>query len=174
VAAGSGLADLFSSANAQLPPPGHVTVLDLVGDGGLSGALALAQAVHLLSQLNAPADHPRLVQIELPSTMSVPPPVAARLGRLFRAARERNAALGISADSAPAITQLSGSGPLLSTVLAFATSNPVEADRLRDLLGPTAPILLDPPGSVPSPDEPTWVVLRDLQGRLGQVRLDAW
>jgi hypothetical protein len=174
LAAGSGLSDLFSHSTAQLPPPGHVTVLDLAGDGGLSAALALAQAVHLLSQLNAPADHPRLVQIDLPSAMSVPPPVAARLGRLLRAARERNAALGVSADSAQAITELSASGPLLSTVLAFATSNPVEADRLRDLLGSAAPILVDPPGAVASPDEPTWVVMRDLEGRLGQVRLDAW
>jgi hypothetical protein len=33
---------------------------------------------------------------------------------------------------------------------------------------------VDPPGAVASPDEPTWVVMRDLEGRLGQVRLDAW
>jgi hypothetical protein len=59
-------------------------------------------------------------------------------------------------------------------VFAFATSNPVEADLLRDLLGSSAPILLNPPGAVPTSDEPTWVVMRDLHGRLGQVRLDAW
>jgi hypothetical protein len=174
IAGGSGLTDLFRMPNEQLPPPGHVTVLDLVGDGGLSSALALAQAAQLLGQLNAPADHPRLVQIDLPSTLTVPAPLAATLGRLFRAARERNAALGISAESAQAVTDLGGAGSLLSTVFAFATSNPVEADRLRDLLGSSAPILVNPPGAVATPDDPTWVVMRDLQGRLGQVRLDAW
>ncbi len=174
IAGGGGLSDLFRMPNEQLPPPGHVTVLDLFGDGGLSSALALAQAAQLISQLNAPADHPRLVQLDLPSTASVPAPIAASLGRLFRAARRRNAALGISAESAQAVTDLGGTGSLLSTVFAFATSNPVEADRLRDLLGPSAPILVNPPGAVATADEPTWVVLRDLQGRLGQVRLDAW
>jgi hypothetical protein len=174
VAAGGGLADLFRMPSEHLPPPGHVAVLDLVGDGGLSSALALAQAVHLLGQLNAPADHPRLVHIDLPSTVTVPPPLAARLGRLFRAARKRNAALGVSADSAQLVTDLSGTGSLLSTVFAFATSNPVEADRLRELFGSGAPILLNPPGAVASPEQPTWVLMRDLQGRVGQVRLDAW
>ncbi len=173
VAGGGGLGDLFRPSSTQLPRPGHVTVLDLAGDGGLSTALGLAQAVQLLSQLNAPADHPRLVHIDLPSTVTLPPPLAARLGRLFRAARKRNAALGVSADSAQLITDLSGTGSLLSTVFAFATSNPVEADLLRDLLGSSAPILLNPPGAVPTPDDPTWVVMRDLHGRLGQVRLDA-
>jgi hypothetical protein len=157
-----------------LPPPGHVTVLDLAADGGLSSAMALAQAAQLLSQLNAEADHPRLVQIDLPSTLTVPPPLAAWLGRLFRSARKWNAALGLSADSAQTVTDISGAGSLLSTVFAFATSNPVEADRLRDLLGSGAPILLNPPGATATADEPTWVVMRDLQGRLGQVRLDGW
>ncbi|HEY2297489.1 MAG TPA: hypothetical protein VGH43_07155 [Jatrophihabitans sp.] len=174
VAAGSGLMDLFRTPGEQLPPPGHVTILDLAGDGGLSNAVALAHAAQLLGQLNTPADHPRLVQIDLPSTMTVPPPLAARLGRLFRTARKRNTALGVSADGAQVIADLSGSGSLLSTVLTFATSNPVEADRLRDLLGSEAPILLNPPGAVATADEPTWVVMRDLHGRLGQVRLDAW
>jgi hypothetical protein len=114
------------------------------------------------------------VHIELPSTVTVPAPLAARIGRVFRAARKRNAALGISADSAQVVTDLSGTGSLLSTVFAFATSNPVEADKLRDLLGSSAPILLNPPGAVVSAEDPTWVLMRDLQGRLGQVRLDAW
>jgi hypothetical protein len=174
VTGGGGLTDLFRMPSEQLPPPGHVTVLDLFGEGGLSSALALAQAAHLLSQLNAPADHPRLVQIDLPSTVTLPQPVAARLGRLFRAARKRNAAIGVSADSAQVVTDLSGTGSLLSTVFAFATSNPVEADRLRDLLGASAPILVNPPGASATADDPTWVVMRDVQGRLGQVRLDSW
>lgn len=174
IAAGSGLTDLFRMSSEQLPPPGHVTVLDLSGSGGLSNALALAQAAQVLSQLTAPADHPRLVHIDLPSTVTMPPPVAAGLGRLFRAARKRNAAVGVSADSPELVTDVSGAGSLLSTVFAFATSNPVEADRLRDLLGSGAPILVNAPGAVATADEPTWVVMRDLQGRLGQVRLDAW
>jgi hypothetical protein len=174
LASGSGLGDLFRISGQHLPPPGHVTVLDLSGDGGPSNLLALAQAAQLLGQLNTPADHPRLVHIDLPSTVSLPPPLAAGLGRLFRAARKRNAAVGLSADSAQVITDLSGTGSLLSTVFAFATSNPVEADKLRDLLGAGAPVLLNAPGAVATADEPTWVVMRDLQGRLGQVRLDAW
>src|SRR6478672_8745788 len=36
VVSGSGLTDLFRTSSEQLPPPGHVTVLDLAGDGGLS------------------------------------------------------------------------------------------------------------------------------------------
>jgi post-segregation antitoxin (ccd killing protein) len=170
---GGGLMDLFSGGE-QMPPPGHVTVFDLFGDGGLSSALGLAQAGQLLSQLATPADHPRLIQIDLPSTVTVPPPLASRLSRVFRAARERNAALGLSAESAQVVTDLSGTGSLLSTVFAFATSNPVEADRLRDLLGSAAPILVNPPGAVATADDPTWVVMRDLEGRLGQVRLDSW
>jgi hypothetical protein len=171
---GTGLTDLFRVSSEQLPLPGHVTVFDLSGDGGLSSALTLAQSAQLLSQLNTPADHPRLVQIDLPSTLTMPPPLAAWLGRLFRGGRKWNAALGVSAESAEMVTGISGTGSLLSTVFAFATSNPVEADRLRDLLGSDAPILLNPPGAVATADDPTWVVMRDLQGRLGQVRLDAW
>jgi hypothetical protein len=93
---------------------------------------------------------------------------------VIRVARDRNTALGLSADSAQVVTDLTGIGSLLSTVFAFATSNPVEADRLRDLLGPAAPILVNPPGTIAGADEQTWVVMRDLHGRLGQVRLDAW
>ena len=84
-------------------------------------------------------------------------------------------AVGVSAESAQAVTDLGGgSGSLLSTVFAFATSSPVEADRLRGLIGSSAPILLNPPGAVTTADDPTWVVMRDLQGRVGQVHLDAW
>lgn len=171
LAAGSGLGDLFSGP--QVPPPGHVTVVDSSGNG-LSTALALAQAAHLLSQLNSPADHPRLVHIDLPTSVSLPGPLGAAIGRLLRTARERNAALGLSADSAQLVSEIGAKGSLLSTAFAFATSNPAEADRLRHLLGAAAPILLNPPGSTPTADEPTWVVMRDLEGRLGQVRLDSW
>jgi hypothetical protein len=34
--------------------------------------------------------------------------------------------------------------------------------------------LVNPPGTLASADEQTWVVMRDLDGRLGQLRLDAW
>jgi post-segregation antitoxin (ccd killing protein) len=174
LSAGGGLGGLLGAGSAPLPPPGHVTVVDVASDGGLTSALAAAQAAHLLSQFATRADHPRLVHIDLPSTITVPAPLAAQLQRVTRAARDRNTALGLSADSAQVVTDLSGIGSLLSTVFAFATSNPVEADRLRDLLGAAAPILVNPPGTVASADEQTWVVMRDLDGRLGQVRLDAW
>jgi post-segregation antitoxin (ccd killing protein) len=174
LSAGGGPGGLFGAGTATLPPPGHVTVLDVAADGGLASALAAAQAAHLLGQFAARADHPRLVHIDLPSTINVPAPLVAQLHRVTRAARDRNTALGLSADSAQVVTDLSGIGSLLSTVFAFATSNPVEADRLRDLLGAAAPILVNPPGTVASADEQTWVVMRDLDGRLGQVRLDAW
>ncbi len=172
LSAGGGLGGLLGSGSQQLPPPGHVTVLDIAAEGGLASAMAAAQAAHLLSQLATRADHPRLVQIDLPSTISVPAPLAAQLQRVIRAARERNAALGLSAESARVLTDFTGIGSLLSTVFAFATSDPVEADRLRDLLGAGAPILVNAPGTVGAADEPTWVVMRDLDGRLGQVRLD--
>jgi hypothetical protein len=171
--ASGGLGGLFGSAGQQLPPPGHVTVVDVAGDG-LAGALSLAQAGHLLRQLTTPADHPRLVHIDLPSTITVPAPLAAGLIRITRAAGDRNTALGLSADSVRVITDLSGNGARLSTVFAFATSNPVEADQLRDLLGPAAPILINPPGTTQVAEEQTWVAMRDLHGRLGQIRLDAW
>jgi hypothetical protein len=174
LSAGGGLGGLLGAGSVQLPPPGHVTVVEVAGDGGLASAVSAAQAAHLLSQFATRADHPRLVQIDLPSTITVPAPLAAQLQRVTRAARDRNTALGLSADSAQVVADLSGIGSLLSTVFTFATSNPVEADRLRDLLGPAAPILVNPPGTIAGADEQTWVVMRDLYGRLGQVRLHAW
>jgi hypothetical protein len=172
--AGGGLGALFSPAADELPRPGHVTVVDVAGEGGLASALSLAHAAHLLRQLAAPADHPRLVHIDLPSTVNVPGPLAAGLNRIVRAARDRNTALGLSAESARTVTDLSGNGALLSTVFAFATSNPLEADRLRDLLGPAAPILVNAPGATAAAGDETWVAMRDLDGRLGQVRLEVW
>lgn len=172
--ASGGLGGLFGAEGHQLPPPGHVTVVEVAGDGGLANALSLAQAAYLLRQFATPADHPRLVQIDLPSTITVPAPLAAQLNRIIRAARERNTALGLSADSVRVVADLTGNGSLLSTVFAFATSNPIEADQLRDLLGPAAPILINQPGATAAAEEQTWVTMRDLHGRLGQVRLEAW
>ncbi len=171
--AGSGLDDIFNAGNRQPPPPGHVTVLNLSGDaGGLASALPLAQAAHFLTGLAHPVDHPRLIQIELPSTMTVPAALASGLTRLIRTARQHNAALALSADSAQTLARFSGSAALLSTVFAFPTSDPLEADRLRDLLGRTAPILLNPPGASITAGDETWIVMRDLNGRLGQLKLD--
>jgi hypothetical protein len=172
--AGGGLGGLFGAAGQQLPPPGHVTVVDVAGDGGLAGALSFVQAAQLIRELATPVEHPRLVHIDLPSTITVPAPLAAGLTRITRATGDRNTALGLSADSVRVITDLSGNGARLSTVFAFATSNPVEADQLRDLLGPAAPILINPPGTTQVAEEQTWVAMRDLHGRLGQIRLDAW
>jgi hypothetical protein len=172
--ASGGIGGLFGAEGQQLPPPGHVTVLEVAGDGGLASALSLVQAAYLLRQVTTPADHPRLVQIDLPSTITLPAPLASRLHQIIRAAREHNTAVGLSAESVRVVTELSGNGSLLSTVFAFATSNPLEADQLRDLLGPAAPILINPPGATAIAEEQTWVTMRDLHGRLGQVRLDAW
>ena len=40
-------------------------------------------------------------------------------------------------------------------------------------MGSDAPILLNAPGTVASPADETWAAMRDLQGRLGQVRIAA-
>jgi hypothetical protein len=174
LSASTGLIDLFSTADRQPPRPGHVTVLNLSGDGGgLASALSMAQAAHAFTQLAHSVDYPRLIQIDLPSTVTVPAALATGFSRLIRTARQRNAALGLSADSAQILAHFSGSAPQLSTVFAFGTSNPLEADRLRDLLGRTAPILVNPPGATMTADEQTWVVMRDLNGRLGQLKLDS-
>jgi hypothetical protein len=106
--------------------------------------------------------------------MSIPAGFGGRLGKIVRMARAQNAAVGLSAENADTAAQIGGSGALLSTVFAFATSSPVEAERLRDLLGSSAPILLNPPGTSASPSDETWAVMRDLNGRLGQVRMDGW
>jgi hypothetical protein len=173
LSAGGGLIDIFSTADRQPPPPGHVTVLNLSGDGGgLASALSMAQAAHFLTQLAHPVDYPRLIHLDLPSTITVPAALATGLTRLIRTARQRNAALGLSADSSQTLARFSGSAPLLSTVFAFPTSNPLEADRLRDLLGRTAPILVNPPGATLTAHDQSWVVMRDLDGRLGQLKLD--
>ena len=69
------------------------------------------------------------MQVDLPTTINVPAPLAAGLNRIIRAARDRNTALGLSAAGVRVVTDLSGNGSLLSTVFAFATSNPVGAGR---------------------------------------------
>jgi hypothetical protein len=169
----SGLSAMFGSPDDHVIEPGYVTVLSLFGDGALTTALSLAQAATALTRLATPADYPRLLQVDLPPGLTIPTPLAARLDRIIRTAREHDAAVGISAESAETLSKVGASGALLSTVFAFATNNPVEADRLRGLLGAHAPVLLNPPGTTTTPGDETWAVLRDLNGRLGQVRIDA-
>jgi hypothetical protein len=167
----SGLGDLLGGPPQNLIEPGYVSIISLAGDGQIGAALSAAQ---ILGQLVSPADFPRLVHVDLPAGMSIPAGFGGRLGRIVRMARAQNAAIGLSAENADTAARIGGSGALLSTVFAFATSSPVEAERLRDLLGSNAPILLNPPGASTSPSDETWAVMRDLNGRLGQVRMDGW
>jgi hypothetical protein len=131
----------------------------------------MAQAARAFARPSTHVEFPRLLQVDLPSGISIPAGLSAPLGRIIRTAREHNAAVGLSAESADTVNHLGGRGAMLSTVFAFATSNPVEADRLRDLLGANAPILLNPPGTTTEPSDDAWAVMRDLNGRLGQVRI---
>jgi hypothetical protein len=177
-AGGSGLFPSTGPFGGGLPAddivkPGYVTVLSLSGDGALAGLMAGAQALRALAGLTSMSDHHRLLLVDLPTGVSVPGAVASLLTRQIRTAREHDVAFGLSAESAETVTGIGGSGALLSTVFGFATTSPVEADRLRDLLGAHAPVLLSPPGSSSHPGEEAWCVMRDLKGRLGQVRIDA-
>jgi hypothetical protein len=167
---GAGLAQMFTGSGDERIEPGYVTVIGLSGDQ-LGAALP---AMQILGQLASRADFPRLLHVDLPAGITVPAPFASRLGRIVRTARQQNAAVGISAENADTIGQLTGGGALLSTAVAFATSSPAEADRLRNLLGMDAPILLNPPGSSIRPGDETWAAMRDLHGRLGQVRMEGW
>ena len=167
---GAGLAQLFTAPGDERIEPGYVTVIGLAGDQ----LLAALPAVQIVGQLASRADFPRLLHVDLPAGITVPAPFAARLGRIVRTARQQNAAVGLSAENADTVGQLTGGGALLSTAVAFATSSPAEADRLRNLLGVDAPILLNPPGSTVRPSDETWAVMRDLHGRLGQVRMEGW
>ena len=167
---GAGLAQLFTSPGDERIEPGYVTVIGLSGDQ-LGAALP---ALQIIGQLASRADFPRLLHVDLPAGITVPAPFAARLGRIVRTARQQNAAVGLSAENADTVGQLTGGGALLSTAVAFATSSPAEADRLRNLLGVDAPILLNPPGATVRSSDETWAAMRDLHGRLGQVRMEGW
>ncbi|HEY0168276.1 MAG TPA: hypothetical protein VGB75_14640 [Jatrophihabitans sp.] len=167
---GGGLAEMFTGSSDERIEPGYVTVIALSGDS-LASALP---AMQILGQLASKADFPRLLHVDVPSGFSVPAPFASRLGRIVRTARQQNAAVGLSAENADTIGQLASGGALLSTAIAFATSSPAEADRLRNLLGVDAPILVNPPGASVRHSDETWAVMRDLHGRLGQVRMEGW
>ncbi len=169
LSAGSGLLNLINQPADKLVEPGHVTILDLSGDNAWAVAMSSA---HGLSGLLGKADFPRLVQLDLAATIAVPEALAGRLGQLIRTAREQNVAVGVSAQSASTVSRISGGGALLSTIFAMPTASPAEADRLRALMGATAPVLLNPPGSSGAADDQTWAAMRDLHGRLGQLRID--
>jgi hypothetical protein len=172
-AAGGGLFPTAGASSRGLVTPGYVTVLSVAGDGPLGGVLGAVNALRALSELASKADHPRLLLVDLPTGVAVPGQLAAALGRFMRTARQNDVALGLSAESTEAVADVGGTGALLSTVFAFPTSSPAEARRLRTLLGADAPILVHPPGFVPRPEDEVWCTMRDLSGRLGQVRLDA-
>jgi hypothetical protein len=171
LSASTGLAEMFTGSSDDLIEPGYVTVLSTWGDGALSAAMSVAHAARAFIRPAVPVEFPRLLQVDLPSGITIPAGLSAPLGRIIRTAREQNAAVGLSAESAATVHHVGGRGAMLSTVFAFATSNPVEADRLRDLLGANAPILLNPPGTTTDPGDETWAVMRDLKGRIGQVHI---
>jgi hypothetical protein len=172
-AAGGGLFPTAAASSRALVTPGYVTVLSLAGDGPLGGVFGAVNALRALSELTSKAAHPRLLMVDLPTGVAVPGQLAAALGRFTRTARQNDVALGLSAESTEAVAEVGGTGALLSTVFAFPTSSPAEVRRLRTLLGADAPILVHPPGFVPRPEDEVWCTMRDLSGRLGQVRLDA-
>ncbi|HEX4728785.1 MAG TPA: hypothetical protein VH298_13360, partial [Jatrophihabitans sp.] len=116
----------------------------------------------------------RLLQVDLPEGINVPAGLAARLGAVAGVARQQNIAIGLSTARADTVAHVAGSGAPLSTVIAFATSSPVEADRLRNLMGAGAPVLVNPPGASTVPSDESWAAMRDLEGRFGQVRMQGW
>jgi hypothetical protein len=172
-AAGGGLFPTTGASSRGLVTPGYVTVLSVAADGPLGGMFGAVNALRALSELASKAAHPRLLLVDLPTGVAVPGQLAAALGRFMRTARQNDVALGLSAESTEAVADVGGTGALLSTVFAFPTSSPAEARRLRTLLGAVAPILVHPPGYVPRFEDEVWCTMRDLSGRLGQVRLDA-
>jgi hypothetical protein len=172
-AAGGGLFPTAGASSRGLVTPGYVTVLSVAGDGPLGGMFGAMNALRALSELASKAAHPRLLLVDLPTGVAVPGQLASALGRFMRTARQNDVALGLSAESTEAVADVGGTGALLSTVFAFPTTSPAEARRLRTLLGADAPILVHPPGFVPRDEDEVWCTMRDLSGRLGQVRLDA-
>lgn len=168
LSAGAGLLGMFNQPADKLAEPGYVTVLNLSGSNALATALSAAQG---LTGLAGSSEFPLLIQVDLPAGASIPAAVTGRLGQIIRTARDRRAAIGLSAGSADTVAAVAGSGAPLSTVFAMPTSSPAEADRLRSLMGLDAPILLNAPGFSPSATDETWAAMRDLQGRLGQVKI---
>lgn len=152
----------------SLLEPGYVTVLNLAGGGGVPAVLSLAHTVQAALRFDAVPDVPRLLHVDLPDGLTAQ--LSGQLSRVNRLAHDHDVAIGLSAEHVETITRVA-SGATLSTVFAFPTSDLHEADRLRDLLGAQAPILITPPGAVAAPTDERWALMRDVHGRLGQVRL---
>jgi hypothetical protein len=168
---GTGWADLLAGAKDGLVEPGYVTVLAVPSPHQIGTVLSTLQ---LLTQFGSRADFPRLLHVDLSEGLNIPAGLVPRLGAVTRVARQQNIAVGLSAASADTLARVAGSGAPLSTVIAFASSNPVEADRLRDLMGSGAPVLVNPPGASSVPSDEIWAAMRDLEGRFGQVRMQGW
>ena len=168
---GSGWADILAGSKDDLVEPGYVTVLAVPSPHQIGTVLSTLQ---LLTQFSSRADFPRLLQVDLPDGINVPAGLASRLGAVARVARQQNIAVGLSTTGADTLAHVAGSGAPLSTVIAFACSNPVEADRLRNLMGAGAPVLVNPPGGSSVASDEIWAAMRDLEGRFGQVRMEGW
>lgn len=168
---GSGLADLLGGSTEDQVEPGYVTVIGLPRDNQLGAALS---ALQVLTQFRSRADFPRMLHVDLGESLGMPTGLVSKLGGIARFARQQNVAVGLSAAGADTVAQIVGSGAQLSTVIAFATSSPAEADRLRNLMGTGAPILVNPLGTTTVSSDEAWTVMRDLEGRFGQVRMEGW
>ena len=168
---GNRLADLLGGSAEEHVEPGYVTVIGLPRENQLGAALS---ALQVLSQFGSRVDFPRMLHVDLGEGSGLPTGLASRLGGITRFGRQQNVAVGLSAAGADTVTHIAGSGAQLSTVIAFATSSPAEADRLRSLMGAGAPILVNPPGTSSIPSDESWAVMRDLEGRFGQVRMEGW
>lgn len=166
----SGLADLLGGSGEERIEPGYVTVIELPRDNQLGAALS---AVQVLSQFRSRVDFPRMLQVDLGDGTDMPAGLS-RLGGITRFARQQNVAVGLAAAGADTVAQIAGNGAQLSTVIAFATSSPAEADRLRSLMGAGAPILVNAPGTSTIRSDEVWAAMRDLQGRFGQLRMEGW
>jgi hypothetical protein len=154
----------------SLLEPGYVTVLNIAGGGGLPAVVSLAHTVQAALRSDGVPSAPRLLHVDLPDNLTAQ--LSGQLNRVNRLAHDHDVAIGLSAEHVETITRVA-SGATLSTVFAFPTSDLHEADRLRDVLGAQAPILITPPGAAVPPADDRWVLMRDVHGRLGQVRLQA-
>ena len=157
---GSGLAELLGGSIEDRIEPGYVTVIGLPRENQLGAALSTLQ---VLTQFKSRVDFPRLLHVDSgkasPCRPAWHPGWAASL-----ASRASRTSRSDCQPPAPIRSHKSPGTARVSTVIAVATSNPVEADRLRSLMGAGAPILVNPPGASNRPGAEIWAVMRDLKG----------